>query len=336
MDEGPMPRVLLVGNFWDWSMEWSYVRAFRHLGVEVSTFDWWRESLAVAPRLAERRFMWQLLGPAANRRLRDRVAGDRPDLVLVFKGLLLRRETVEAIRATGCAAFCLNPDNPFNPSLTSTRKELHEAISAWDCYFTWGRFLIDRLYSVGAKRVEFLPFAWDPERHPFQVPAATSRYGVTFVGSRSEHRERWLHELGDFDLHIWGPGWSNARRDVRKHVRGSAVTWIQFSDIVRDSAASLNILNPWNIPGHNMRTFEIPGCGGLQLSNATSEIADLFEPGKQGLLFHTAEGLREQASWALGNPSERNAIALAGHGRAAGETYLERARGILEVWSQMG
>ena len=332
MTERLEPRILVVGNFWGWSLEWSYVEAFRQLDVAVDTFDWWRESLNAAPELAERRYMWRLLSPAANRRLRDRVAADRPDLVLVFKGLLLTRETVEAMKAVGSLAFCLNPDNPFNPSITSTRKELRDAISAWDCYFTPGRFLIDRLYSVGLRRVEFLPFAWDPNRHPFQAPRDAIRYGISFVGSHSAHRERWVRQLVDLDLHIWGPRWSRASADLQAHVRGGAVTWAQFSDIIAGSAVSLNIIDPWNVPGHNMRTFEIPGCGGLQLSTATDEIADMFEPDKQILVFHTADELRESASWARSDYGRAREIADAGHEMVSGQTYAQRARRLLEIW----
>lgn len=332
MSDAPVARILMVGNFWDWSLEWSYVRAFRQLGAAVDTFDWWRESLPAAPELAQRRFMWRPLSLSVNRRLRDRVAADVPDLVLVFKGLLLRRETVEAVKAAGSLAFCLNTDNPFSPSITSTRKELRDAISAWDCYFTWGRFLIDPLYKLGVRRVEFLPFAWDPDRHPFQAPRDPFRYGVSFVGSHSEHRESWLQKLVDLDLHIWGPRWSHASSDVRNHVRGSAVTWARFSDIVADSAVSLNILDPWNIPGHNMRTFEIPGCGGLQLSTATTEIADMFEADKQILVFQTTDELRDSLSWTRSDPGRAREVAASGHDLVSGETYAQRARRILEVW----
>lgn len=336
MSDRSVPRILVVR--WDSSehrLESLYATALRHLGAEVETFDWWRESLRAAPELAKHRFMWRPFSSVANRRLRDRVVAEKPDLVLVFKGLLVSRDTVEAVKASGSLAFCFNPDSPFGSLPGEVTEELRRALSAWDCYFIWGRFLVERLYSTGLGRVEYLPFAWDPERMPFQAPAESPRYGVSFVGTHSEHREQWLGELTDLDLHVWGPRWTEARSDVRQSVRGSLVTWPEFSDIVRDSAVSLNIPFPRNIPGHNMRTFEIPGCGGLQLSNAASEIADFFEPGKEILLFRTVEELREQASWAIAHPEERRAIASSGHGRVTEETYVHRARRIVDVWREM-
>jgi spore maturation protein CgeB len=79
--------------------------------------------------------------------------------------------------------------------------------------------------------------------------------------------------------------------------------------VVRDSVVSLNILDPWNVPGHNMRTFEIPGCGGLELCAASSEIADLLEPAKEILLFRTVEDVHQHVTWALAHPTELGAIA---------------------------
>jgi spore maturation protein CgeB len=104
---------------------------------------------------------------------------------------------------------------------------------------------------------------------------------------------------------------------------------------VRETAVSLNILRPWNVPGHNMRTFEIPGCGGLQLSTASSEVAGLFTSERELLMFRTVEDLRALVSWALEHPDERRAIAEAGHARVASETYLARAQRILQVCQEI-
>jgi hypothetical protein len=45
MPEARSPRILIPGNFWDWSLAWSYVKAVRQLGAAVDTLDWWSESL---------------------------------------------------------------------------------------------------------------------------------------------------------------------------------------------------------------------------------------------------------------------------------------------------
>jgi spore maturation protein CgeB len=323
-------RILLVGSFWDYAIEWSFVRGFQALGADVHTFDWWREVLPPAPSLAMRRSMWPLGVQRGNRMILRRVGEVRPELVLFFKGLHVRADTLHSIKRSGAAIFCLNPDNPFNPSRTSRSRVLVEALPAWDCYFTWGRSLAERLHALGLKRVHYLPFAWDPERHPHQPPSSQPRYTLSFIGNYSKERERWLKSLLGFDLNIWGPGWE--RSSLRPRVRGGPIVNKALSDVVRESLISLNLLNPWNIPGHNMRTFEIPGCGGLQLCNESSEIRDLFGAEQEILLFRTERELRDEVGRMTREPDEAKAIAARGHARVESETFVARCAEILEVY----
>lgn len=314
-----------------WSIEHSYVRAFRRLGAHVETFDWARDVLPEAPSLASRRYMWPVIVRRLNARLVQRVRRVSPDLVVVFKGLHVTGATVERIRRIGAAAFCINPDNPFNPSVTATSHQLSGAVSAWDCYFTWGRFLMDRLHSVGARRVEYLPFAWDPERHPHREPAAPPRYGTCFVGNYTRHRERWLSAIADLNLAVWGPGWSQADRPLRDCIRGGALTGEAFSLVTSQSTVALNVLDPWNVPGHNMRTFEIPGCGGVQLSTASAEAGELFRADEEILFFRTVSELREKIRVVTSSGKLASKIADAGHPVARQHTFDVRARRILDV-----
>jgi spore maturation protein CgeB len=330
-----VPRFILIGNDTEWAVERSFLRAFTDLGVPASLWDWSRLLDPLPRGIHARRFSWPVVSRMINARLPTEVRSVQADVVLIFKGLLVEPETVLALKRGGGIAACVNADNPFDPTPSSSQPPLRRALASWDCYFTWGQFLIERLYSIGAHRVEYLPFAWDPHRHPSGELSAEPKYALSFVGSYSRHREAWLRRLLDFDLHIWGGGWDRARPAVRSHVRGGVQGGADFARLVRDAAVSLNILRPWNVPGHNMRTFEILGCGGLQLSTASSEVADLFEPAKELLVFRTVEDMRELVSWALEHPDERRAIAKAGHDRVAAETYSARAERVLQVCQEL-
>lgn len=328
-------RVLAVGNDLPVALETSYLHALRRAGHDARLFDWWRDGARV-PRGVGHRGLGAVAGARrGNAALLEACRSSRPDLLLVFKGLHVRRDTIESIRDAGVTAFCLNPDNPFNPSRTSSSPHILPAVPSWDCYFIWGRFLVERLYAIGARRAEYLPFAWDPDAHPYQEPAAEPRFAVSFVGNHSPHRERWLGAAGDLDLHVWGHGWDRAGSALRGRVRGGPVRGREFSDIVRDSAVSLNVLDPWNVPSHNMRSFELPGCGGLQLSTHTDEVASLFLPDEEYLAFRTVGELRDQVHAALDAPEERRRIAKRGHERVRDETFDVRAATILEVYREL-
>jgi Glycosyl transferases group 1/DUF based on E. rectale Gene description (DUF3880) len=329
------PRILLIGNDAEWAIERSFLRAFADLDVSASLWDWSKLLAPLPPRIHARRFSWPLVSRLINSRLPAQVRSARADVVLVFKGLLVEPETVFALKGMGRIVTCLNPDNPFNPTPSSSQPQLRRALASWDCYFTWSKLLVEMLYSIGARRVEYLPFAWDPNRHPPGELSSEPKYPLSFVGSYSRHREAWLSSLLDLDLHIWGGGWHRAASAVRSRVHGGVQTGPDFARVVRDSVVSLNILNPWNVPGHNMRTFEIPGCGGLQLSTRTAGIRELFREDDEILLFNTREELRSRVKSLLASPGERRRIAAKGHAQAAHNTFRERAKRFVETCADL-
>ena len=78
------------------------------------------------------------------------------------------------------------------------------------------------------------------------------------------------------------------------------------------------------------RTFEIPGCGGFQLSGWADDIESYFEPDREIVLFHTIDELIEESRRYLGDAHRRQAIAEAGHRRVVAEhTYERRFEAIL-------
>jgi spore maturation protein CgeB len=78
-----------------------------------------------------------------------------------------------------------------------------------------------------------------------------------------------------------------------------------------------------------MRTFEIPPCGAVMLSEATGEIASFFEPERACLLAADPAALRAHAERALADRALTRAIATEGARAAAPHTYQARVRTIL-------
>jgi spore maturation protein CgeB len=52
---------------------------------------------------------------------------------------------------------------------------------------------------------------------------------------------------------------------------------------------SLNVVDDYNIPGHNMRTWEIPAAGGVMLSTFTPEQAEFFPEGEAAFYYRSPE-----------------------------------------------
>ena len=95
---------------------------------------------------------------------------------------------------------------------------------------------------------------------------------------------------------------------------------------------ALNPIDPTNLPGHNMRTFELPACRVFSLVTRTPEIQELFEEGKNIACFEGVDELRDKIRYYLDHPAERERIAAAAYAHVVegGHTYLDRARALLE------
>lgn len=341
------PVVALYGDFGQYRLAGSYQRALRGLGCDVVPIDtqkiagylafWLRNRLL--HRLTLRSRMWRELGSARwNEHVRQRLGEVSPDLFLVLNGDLLMPETVQRVRSSGVQVFIFHADNPL-PPWAASRPETVPSALVCDTYFVWSRNLAERLRDIGVARTEYLPFAWDPDVFPHFGLSATPTHQVVFVGGWDEEREACLTELSErFDLKIWGPPYWRTRTrpgsPLRRCWQGTAIEGSQAAQVLADSAIALNLLRQQNLPdGVNMRTFEVPGCGGFALATRTKGALTILPEDSAGVYFGDIEECCMQIERFLARPVERLELAENAHARVAnGHQYAHRARRILDVF----
>ena len=73
-----------------------------------------------------------------------------------------------------------------------------------------------------------------------------------------------------------------------------------------------------------MRLFEATGVGSLLLTDAKSNLSELFEPGLEVVTYASADELVERARHFLAHEPERQAIASAGQARTLREHGYDR------------
>jgi hypothetical protein len=336
-------RILYLGQRGRTNLESSFLRAFRSLGCTVDFLDVTGDLLplgsdAALPRRAAKRLLRPAL-EAVYRALLPRLArGRRYDLVFCHKPQLVDAETIARVaRETGARLHCFYPDRALDPDPSRSTVETRRLIPLVDCFFTFGRFMVDELVAAGARRVEVLHFAQDAALHaPPRLDAearARLHSEVAFVGNYSPERAEWLRHLLDFDLALWGLRWDRAialDARFRRAVRGLRREGSAFAEAYAAADIGLNLIQAYP-DGHNMRSFEGPACGGLILSNRTRELVEIFREGEEIACFATPDELRAQVAFYLARPDERARVAANGLRRVAGETYAARARRILEV-----
>ena len=235
--------------------------------------------------------------------------------------------------ATAAPLAMLYPDSPYGAYVQ--RRRLPAVLGRFDRVYIWSRGLLARLRADGVTGATYLPFGYDPADYaaegPMARPECGRQHAIAFLGQRYDKRARWLTALRGLDVGVWGLGWGGdaALGESGACVHRAAVHGPAAAAIYRGATVAVNVLHADNLPAHNMRTFEIPPCRTVMLTEATEEIDSFFDPGRACLTAATPEALRAQAERALGDATLAGAVAAEGARVVAPHTYEARARAIV-------
>ncbi|MBI4683427.1 MAG: glycosyltransferase [Nitrospirae bacterium] len=215
----------------------------------------------------------------------------------------------------------------------------------YDFFFTIqkDKFFME-LERAGIKNFYYLPMAAYPEIHqPVQLSEEEIKYygsDVSFVGAGYYNRRHFLMGLLDFDLKIWGTDWDmNSPLAARVQRSGERIETDEIVKIFNATRININLhsstyhkgVNPFG-DFVNPRTFEIISSGGFQLVDRRSGLEDLFEAGKEIVVFDDLNDLRSKITFYLNNPEEREMIIQRGRQRVLREhTYENRMNNMLEI-----
>jgi spore maturation protein CgeB len=249
-----------------------------------------------------------------------------PDAVLVVRGRFLRSHDVELLReATGAPVVNYYPDNPLHGRLREA--VFLRALATYDLVAVWCSSLADELAAIGVRRRVVVPFGYDPVLYAPPPAGTVPDFDVAFVGSASPNRLRWLRELDGLRVAVAGHRW---RRLARGTPLAAGVLagphWGRDAARVYWSAhVGVNLVDPQNLIGHNMRTWELPATGRPSVMTRTPDHEALFSTGGAVLVDRPTE-LRPAVEQLLADPRERMRIGRAGAAAIRHGTWRLRAR----------
>lgn len=288
----------------------------RALGHEVRTFEYRKDNPLYKNRGTKAAYQLFLL-----RRLERLCLAWRPSLVLVIKGGPITPGLIRRVKKALDALF-LNffPDNPL-------WMLPFEAIEAYDLFFTKERYAMRSLQQVGLRNLHYLPMYCVPAAHHPLTPTAEEarRWGapISFVGNRYTYRERFVLELRDYPLRLWGGGWQDADDPAIRGMAGPPVFGREKLLVYCASQLSLNHHHPMNdINGVNTRTFELAAAGACQVVDWKDDLGALFKPGEELVAYRDLPELRRQLDFYLARPDEARAIGENARRRALAEHTL--------------
>ncbi|WP_144791741.1 glycosyltransferase [Kocuria palustris] len=264
-----------------------------------------------------------------SRRAVERLHAVRPARVLVIKGDLLDERWWEAVHSCGASVLTWLYDEVARMDYSWQRLETMPVIASYSA----GDVETMRARGLNAHHLpnafdSLLGFAVRPE------PA------VSFIGARYDQRVRLLveaHRLG-VPLRVYGRDWSRRPRDVAATrmlpVRGLPTgPQLERADgygVMAGSLASLNTHSRQD--GFTMRTFEIPGAGGIQLVDRR-DVAEFYEPDREVLVFDDAAHLKEQVDRIRRDRAWARSLRERGRRRTLAEhTFVRRAEQMEQLW----
>jgi spore maturation protein CgeB len=285
-------KILLVGGQKKWAIENYYKQYISTQGVEVDIFpihDLYFQKISknilfkILNRL-DSKFLFN----SVNQQLKVRIDNFQPDIVWIFKGMEVHVETLQWIKSNNIKLVNYNPDNPFIfTGIGSGNKNVTNAIGLYDLHFTYSHEIQKEIEEKYRTKTAYLPFGFDISPILFERSQQKGEIiKVCFLGNPDKQRAKFLIQLADAGIKIdlFGNNWN-------KFVSHSNFTIYEpvfeekFWEILYRYRVQLNIMRIHNENSHNMRTFEIPGIGGIQLAPRTKEHELFFLEGKEIFLY---------------------------------------------------
>lgn len=278
--------------------------------------------------------------------LRKRVDDWKPDLLFIFLfGNEFSREGLTRIKnETRTVTFNWFADDHWRFDNFSRH---------WADCFSWisttDAESVAKYKALGVSNV--LLTQWGANPRIYKRTGIVPQYDVTFVGQAHGDRKAIIRGLqrSGIDVQTMGTHW-NVRRwheyarrlgllseeSYEKTVQSTRVSQETMVEVFQASKVNLNLSASSQLI-HNQikgRNFEIPACGGFQLSGYAHRLEEYFTPGKEIVVYRSVEEIPEIVQYYLKNESERAAVAEAGYQRVLREhTYEKR---FSALFRQMG
>ena len=288
--------MLIVGSLLPDALETYYYSYLMKRDISVSFFD--SSSYYNVQSIKEKfyfRYFPGLLFNRVNDALLQRIQQDPPDIVWIFKGIEFFPQTLKSIAEKGIKLINYNPDHPFIRTFVSNGgSNVEECVPFYDAHFCYSRDLMKKVQSEYKLKSYWLPFGYnlaDEEYRLLQGEKEEKR--VCFIGNPDRLRALTARKIAEkgYEIDVYGYNWKQYLSPNHKIRIFDQVIGMDYWKTLRRYRIQLNIFRPHNVNSHNMRTFEIPACGGIQVAPFSDENVLFFEDGKEIFLFRNDDEL---------------------------------------------
>ena len=313
-------KLLIVGTVNNFCLETSYASSAKELNCEVVRFNPAQEIIkhirfGVIGKVIYDFLNVEIWTRKMNRELIIRAKQEKPDVFLVVGGSKIYYGALTTIKVIlpGCKVVWIWPDTPMNLSANNLN-----CARVFDLSATYSKATVKVFESLGFNNVHWIPLAGDLALHWNEGNEVNGSENfdcdISFVGMWRPERERFMRVInenfGHLKVEIYGSYWKrNCRtKELMKKWMGTGFYGKALSNHFSKCRVNVNIIDDTNYPAANMRFFEIPTSGGLQLCSACPEFEEEFIDKRDILYFKNASELVEKINWILSHDQEAREI----------------------------
>jgi hypothetical protein len=197
---------------------------------------------------------------------------------------------------------------------------------------------IENLQGLGARNCRlwmhgiYRPLFEPPARHVEKI------YPASFVGTCFDERVslfEYLIARCKLPVHVFGSHWQK-RSDLPRRFPSQfhpEITGDEYVKVIQQSLVCIGLVSSSNDDEWTMRTFEIPGTGGMLLAQRTPMHEALFREGIEAMFFSSHEECASAIRELLAEPKRALGIGTAAYRRCVQENRFleERMKELLEA-----
>jgi spore maturation protein CgeB len=275
-------RILIVGSDEVWSLERIYKKHLRELGIDVELFPIQSYFYQYYYSHVVNKIFYRLGVSSIIQKLNDQLlqfaVNFKPELIWVFKGMEITPGTINKLKQLGVLVVNFNPDSPFIFSgKGSGNKNVVKSLPLYDLYLSYDRQICNKIRNDFNLPSEILPFGYElPAGLQNEFSETKELVKMCFIGNADKYRIEFLKKVSSkIPIDVFGHGWDQAA--VGKNITAAAPVYgNDFWKVLFRYRIQLNLMRPHNPNSHNMRSFEIPGVGGIGLYPDTPDHRDFF------------------------------------------------------------
>lgn len=225
------------------------------------------------------------------------IEAHQPDVVIIIKGMHIHPEMLDRIKRRGIFLVNYNPDHPlWFETRASGNRNIVKSLPYYHLVITYSPVIEDALKATGLGfKTAIIPFGYQPGDYT-QNSLGEIRMvkRVCFAGTGDRDRAMLISRLlrHDIPVDVYGHGYKRWLRMEENNLNlYPGVFGNTYFEKLQAYAVSLNLYRRQNKGSHNMRSFEIPSVGGIQVVEYSQQMAQFFNDQREVFMYRDDQEL---------------------------------------------